>query len=163
MTNLISTQIYHQSAAPFSLLFFVGWLLGLGQDYCFLLLWSADLVLCCVALRRSVSCLRARCWLIDLWQLCCDFFEKFLNICSCLGTDFLEEHHVPISQVFSLRLRDISILKVHLIPEQRNDNPIASLILDIIDPLLHALEGSPIGDIINDNSNRGVSNIIGNQ
>ena len=162
MIALLVLRSIIQSAAPLSLLFLPRRLLRLREDDR-LLLRAADLVLRGVALRGRVGGLRARGRLVDLRQLGGDFFEKLLDVGSGLGADLLEDDHVAVGQVLALRLGDIAILEVHLIPEQGNDDPVASLVLDVIDPLLDALEGGPIGDIIDHNSHRGVSYVIGDE
>ncbi len=54
-------------------------------------------------------------------------------------------------QLLSLFARDIPVLEIDLVGKQRDDYSISSLVLHIIDPLLNAVEGIPVGHIVNDN------------
>lgn len=54
-------------------------------------------------------------------------------------------------QLFSLFVSDISFFEVDLVGKKGNNDPIPSLVLHIIDPLLHAVEGVSVGNIVYDN------------
>ena len=54
-------------------------------------------------------------------------------------------------ELFSLLAGDVSVFEVDFVGEEGDDDSIPSLVLHIIDPLLHAVKGIPVGDVVYDN------------
>jgi hypothetical protein len=88
--------------------------------------------------------------LIDFWELGCYFLEELLNIGSSLGTDLLKRYVIPVCQFLPLSQGDIPLFQIDLISQHSDNHSIAPLVLNIIDPLLNALEGLPVGDVVYD-------------
>lgn len=63
----------------------------------------------------------------------------------------------------ALLLGDVSIGEVNLVGKEGDNNAVTALVLDIVHPLLYALEGVAVGDIIDDNGHRGIANVVGDE
>lgn len=108
-------------------------------------------------------CLASACCITNLRKESSDFFEKLLDINSSLSTDFFEEDIVLFWQFFALGFADFPFLQVDFVGEECDDDPIASLIFDVIHPFLDAFEGSGVGNVVDDDRNRSVSDVVGDQ
>jgi hypothetical protein len=86
-----------------------------------------------------------------------------LNVASCFGADFLEEDIVSLRQFPSLCFRDVPVLKVDFVGEEGYDDSFSPLVFDIVDPFLDAFEGIAVGDVVDYNCYRSVSDIVGDQ
>jgi hypothetical protein len=87
---------------------------------------------------------------VHLWQLGCDLFEKLLDIESGLCTDFLEIDGIAFGQVPALGFRDVPLLQVYLVGQQRDDHSFSPLRLHVVHPLLNALERTAVGHVVYD-------------
>ncbi len=86
-----------------------------------------------------------------------------MNIATRFGADFLEEDLVLIGELPALLLRNVSLFEIDLIGQKCNDNSVATLVLHVVDPFLHAFEGVAIGDVVDDNGDRSVSDVVGDE
>lgn len=68
-----------------------------------------------------------------------------------------------MGELFSLFVGDVSVFEVNLVGEEGDDHSVASLVLDVVDPLLHAVEGVPVGDVVHDNCHRGIADVVGDE
>ncbi len=84
-----------------------------------------------------------------------------MNIDSSLCTYFLEIDEVSFCQFFALGFSNVPILEVDFVGQEGNDDPVSPLVLDVVYPLLDALEGGAIGDIIDDDGYGSISDIVG--
>ncbi len=86
-----------------------------------------------------------------------------MNIATSFGADFLEENIVLFGEFLALLLGNVSLFQIDLIGQKCDDDSVPSLVLHVVHPLLHALEGIAIGDVVDDNGDGSVSNVVGDE
>jgi hypothetical protein len=86
-----------------------------------------------------------------------------LDIGSAFSADFFEQHIVLLSKISTLFLADLSFVHIDFVAEHGDDGALASLVLDIVDPPLHSLEGGPVGHIVHNDSHRRVADVVGDE
>mmetsp|Transcript_39884 Transcript_39884/g.68447 ORF Transcript_39884/g.68447 Transcript_39884/m.68447 type:complete len:228 (-) Transcript_39884:5-688(-) len=87
-----------------------------------------------------------------LRQLACDGNEQFVDIGRGLRARFHREYTVVVRVRLGLLGLDLSLrVKVRLVASERDDNVWVALPLQLLHPLLCALEGVPVGDIVHHN------------
>lgn len=78
-----------------------------------------------------------------------DPFEQRLDIMSYFGAGFNEHQVVLLGLLFSLLSCDLSlVVQISLVTHQYNDNIIAPLTSDIVDPLARVLKGFEVWEFL---------------
>jgi hypothetical protein len=110
-----------------------------------------------------LGCFRSTGGFIDLWELSCNLFEELLNIDACLCTHLFEINQISFSELPPLHLGDIPVFDVNFVGQEGDDDSFTPLVLDVIYPLLYAFKGTAVGDIVDDDGNRSITNVVGYQ
>jgi hypothetical protein len=134
-------------------------LLWLGQHDCLAFLTNRLLL----TAGRGLFGLAPGCGLSDFGEECGDFFEELLDVDSCFSADFLEEDVIAFGEFLALCVGDVPVLEVDFVGEEGDDDALAALVLDVVDPLLNALEGVAIGDVVDYDCDGGVADVVGDE
>ena len=92
-----------------------------------------------------------------------DLFEKLLNIHTGLRTHLFKKDFILFCKLSALFFCHVTFFDIDLIGQKGNNDSFSPLILYIIDPFLNTREGCAVRDIVDNDCDRRVANIVGDE
>lgn len=109
----------------------------------------------------STGSCSGRCTSTHIGQQTGYLLEELLNALAALGAYLFEYHVIIFGQPLRLLpLNNPLLLQIVLIAQYRHNTPLPTLMLNIINPLLHAIKRRLARNIIHNHSYRRITNVI---